>query len=322
MKKVYIVLIVAIIIILVVGIYLFKINNKNPYNYKNPIIPEGFKKVETKTASWDLENGVIKGWNEGLVIEDEKGNQFVWVPVDIKNLKYSDYYKENYKTFNEGSLDKNDIEDNQIIKYGGFYIARYEAGVSDEMNNVLNDINEKSNDILGIPASKKDVRPWNFISLKNVKKNSMSMYNNKFVNSDLMSEKQWVTIMQWIKTVDYSVFEDSSEFGNYSNVNFKFTGLYSIDYGKNYKYGENVNKSQYNMILSSGSTDRNMVKNIYDLAGNLLEYIDEYTTNAGGGYYCVGGHFDNTGGYKIDTMALIETKPLDKIGFRIVLYNK
>lgn len=61
MKKVYIVLIVAIIIILVVGIYLFKINNKIPYNYKNPIIPEGFKKVETKTASWDLENGVIKG---------------------------------------------------------------------------------------------------------------------------------------------------------------------------------------------------------------------------------------------------------------------
>lgn len=40
-------------------------------------------------------------------------------------------------------------------------------------------------------------------------KRILGMYNNKFINSDLMSEKQWVKIMQWIKTVDYSVFEDS-----------------------------------------------------------------------------------------------------------------
>ena len=37
-------------------------------NYTNPPIPEGWEHVEGK-------------WDTGLVIEDFKGNQFVWVPV-------------------------------------------------------------------------------------------------------------------------------------------------------------------------------------------------------------------------------------------------
>lgn len=32
-------------------------------------------------------------------------------------------------------------------------------------------------------------------------------------------------------------------------------------------------KQEYNMILSCGATDRNMTNNIYDLAGNLREYV-------------------------------------------------
>ena len=92
--------------------------------YNNPIVPEGFKKVETQSASWEIENGIPKGWNNGLVIEDEIGNQFVWVP----NYQYSkqeqnkNQLEEQLKKYNE-----------QIEKYGGFYISRYEAGVSDEM---------------------------------------------------------------------------------------------------------------------------------------------------------------------------------------------
>ena len=56
-------------------------NSKEKYNYKNPIIPEGFH-----TASWEKqEDGAIKGWNNGLVIEDDKGNQFVWVPCTVED---------------------------------------------------------------------------------------------------------------------------------------------------------------------------------------------------------------------------------------------
>lgn len=102
MKK-YLIAILIIIILILFGIIIFSKKNENVqvndiisenqannFDYKNPIIPDGFNKVETENASWELdENGDIKGWNNGLVIEDENGNQFVWIPVDINNLKYS-----------------------------------------------------------------------------------------------------------------------------------------------------------------------------------------------------------------------------------------
>lgn len=332
-KVVFSILVIFIIIILSSFIIDNKINdsrdtknNTLQYTFNNPILPEGFKKVETTSASWQLENGIPKGWNNGLVIEDDKGNQFVWVPVDINNLSYSDLftdiYGQIYKTYNKNSMDSNVLEDNQILKYGGFYIARYEAGVNDDMQKINTNITIQTNDIEGIPVSKKGIRPWDFISLKNAKINAQSMYNTNYLESDLITDKQWVTIMQWIANSGVDVSNDSSSWGNYSNVNFKFSGLYSEDYGKNYKYGKNKDKTTYNMILSSGATDRNMKKNIYDLAGNLLEYTDEYTTNNGGGYLCAGGHFDTTGKYNASTMTLINTKPLEKVGFRVVLYEK
>ena len=44
----------------------------------NPTIPEGFKPIETETSSWeDVEANV----NNGLVIQDKVGNEFVWIPV-------------------------------------------------------------------------------------------------------------------------------------------------------------------------------------------------------------------------------------------------
>lgn len=315
-KRNIIISVILLIILIAVSVYIITTNNvKNNitenYSCKNPIIPYGFKKVETETASWILENEIPKGWNDGLVIEDDSGNQFVWVPLDIDNFKYSDWDKKYYKIYEKDTLDKNILEDNQIFKYGGFYISRYEAGVSNEMNNTLINISPETNDVVGIPTSKKNIRPWNFISFENARNNALSMYDSNFIHSDLMTEKQWVTIIQWLSNSKYDVGNDSSSFGNYSNVNFNFSGLYSIDYGENYTYMENKIKSQYNMILSSGATDRNMTKNIYDLAGNLLEYID--------GYYAVGGHFDDTGGYNASTRALRNRQPLEKVGFRVSL---
>ena len=94
--------------------------------YNSPIVPNGFKKVETDFASWKTENGIPKGWNKGLVIEDENRNQFVWVPVNVDNINAKD-------TYHEGELDTNTQEDLQILKYEGFYIGRYEAGLPKEI---------------------------------------------------------------------------------------------------------------------------------------------------------------------------------------------
>ena len=58
--------------------------NKEAPSANNPTIPAGFKPVDTDKAKWDTESSepTQTDVNEGLVIEDKEGNQFVWIPVE------------------------------------------------------------------------------------------------------------------------------------------------------------------------------------------------------------------------------------------------
>ncbi len=55
--------------------------NGEAYSSTNPIIPAGFKAIDTITAIWDKEN-LAANVKNGLVISDEAGNEFVWIPVE------------------------------------------------------------------------------------------------------------------------------------------------------------------------------------------------------------------------------------------------
>jgi len=91
--------------------------------YINPIIPKGFKAIYDG-AVWPTD------WDKGLVIQDALGNQFVWIPVDGTNVPYAKWCTTDI-SYTETTDDILPIgitsETNQITKYGGFYIARYEA---------------------------------------------------------------------------------------------------------------------------------------------------------------------------------------------------
>ena len=67
-----------------------------------------------------------------------KGNQFVWIPCTI-----DEYTKIDFGMSDASSWDRetNTSEKEQIEKYGGFYVGRYEAGVStlDEETNTFKD---------------------------------------------------------------------------------------------------------------------------------------------------------------------------------------
>ncbi len=270
-----------------------KTEKYNHSSYNNPIVPNGFKKVETKTASWELEKGIPKGWNNGLVIEDEIGNQFVWIPVPERNGE-------------------------QDYKYGGFYVARYEAGVSENMQQVFSNIDDESNDVIGIPVSKKNVRPWNYISYEKASENAKSMYNSEDVKSSLLTLEKMKIIIEWLSNCGYDVYNDSSSWGNYSNSAFYITGLYSNDAGKNYQYANNVLKDD-NMIVSSGATDRNMANNIYDFAGNLWEYTNTQYEDTKY-HYSVGGYYGTPGNYRAaSTKNAFSCDPVGTTGFRVCL---
>ena len=59
------------------------INGEKP-SANNPTIPEGYKPVNVGTAEWPKIGTApeVTSVNEGLVIEDKSGNQFVWIPVE------------------------------------------------------------------------------------------------------------------------------------------------------------------------------------------------------------------------------------------------
>lgn len=276
--------------------------------YNNPIVPSGFKKVETENASWDInENGEIKGWNSGLVIEDEVGNQFIWVPV-------SDIHKD------ENYLISDNEEEIQLFKYGGFYVSRFEAGVPENLQIQLNDISNETNDVIGVPVSKKNIKPWNYISYNNANESARLMYNNENVKSELMSLNKAKIIVEWLKKSGYDT-DNSSSWGNFSDSTYKFSGLYSADTGKSYQNANNLLKDD-NFILGTGVTDRNMANNIYDFAGNLREYTNTQYNDTKF-HYSVGGYYSTPGkgsaGHPASEQYVYADEAVGTTGFRVCL---
>lgn len=164
-------------------------------NYKNPIIPKGFKAVNDGTT-WPID------WNRGLVIEDENANQFVWVPVDGVEVKYEKWCEVTIlfddPNISDDSLPTNVISEiDQINKYGGFYIARFEAGKEDTDKLV----------------SKKYATVWTRISYTNSRLKSEEMYNTPEVKGGLVTGTQWDTVMKWIENSGLDVSWDSRSWG-------------------------------------------------------------------------------------------------------------
>ncbi len=318
---------VAIIIISIVCYYFFIIKKDNGITqvnqindpvtanekeqlYKNPYLPDGFKAIDVGESTWSKDDQGYVNWNKGLVIEDLlTGNQFVWVPVDQNEVTYN-----NLKNSGTTEIILTDKDRNQIDENGGFYIARYECGVSKEKNEQLENINKSTNDVSGIPVSQQGSRPWNYISFNNAQKNAMLMYENENIHSEIISEAFWNITMQWLRNAGYDVDNDSYRFGNYSNTYYSFSGLYSSDYGKSYHFKEAGEKEDKNLILATGIVSKHMTNNIYDLAGNLNEFVNGKRPEGYGGYYdniskCAANSNSGTPGAN------------DQQGFRVALYR-
>lgn len=142
------------------------------------------------------------------------------------------------------------------------------------------------------------------------------MYNNDYVQSDLVSPRQWIRTIEWIVSSGYNIIS-MNKIGNFSNSIVKFSGLYSTDYGNTYILEENKSKND-NWIMSTGITDDFKTNNVYDLFGNLAEFTDGYVPSRG--YLSAGGHFAEPASLSFPLLSGVE--PSSRLGFRIVLYIK
>ena len=288
-------------------------------------VPDGFYYV-----GGTKDTGLVISDAEGDDLDNSnKGNQFVWVPVEnFEVFKREHFGTEAQKwwtgTFVTDGLSENNLyepeadgimENTEVEKMyksvkenKGFYVGRYEAGTTAS----------SEAGIRGEVVSKKMAKVYNNIGFADTDdmtdetggavEVARSMYSKEkgdSVTSTLIYGVQWDAIMRWMKDepnlTDGKYIQDSTGMGWYDD---------------NYASGNSTH--QTGTDLDGG---KNKVKNIYDLAGNVWEWTIESSNTdnrvgRGGGYLSSSSAFPASGrGNNV-----LPSMSYSNIGFRVTLY--
>ena len=177
-----------------------------------------------------------------------------------------------------------------IYKHGGFYIGRYEAGSETERTD------ESVNTVTPI-GIKQDMYPYNYVKWGDgmgtigevgavALSNSLYDLSNYGATSMLCTGACWDSMLDFIKDEEHNV-SNSVSWGNYFN-----SETYKIYRGSIYSNlawssadaTNGTDITQNPVLLTTGATERNSAKNIYDVAGNC----SEWTTESYSSHYRVG----------------------------------
>ena len=205
-------------------------------------------KSEIENVDWTTKNA------DGAYNVQTLYNQFVWIPVASEDMYQRDFSYPNgfsssaKNTFTDigylpidlqpatdDAINNETAERNAVLKYNGFYIARYEAGQDD--SNVVS----KQNAIVYTNKPQTDFK---------VLGKTMYGESSIYVKSAMCSGIQWDMVM---KFVDGKTDGD----GNTYNVR-----IYNPSRHKGDK-------------TEAGKNIADKVQNIYDLEGNCWEYVAE-----------------------------------------------
>lgn len=237
---------------------------------------------------------------------------------------YSDVYYPDDKNVGWLTSDEYTELKNSMLKSvyenGGFYVGRYEAGIETTGTNRTSNTDKNSDGKYTIaempaPVSKADAYPYTWVT-RTQAQNLASNVNSGTKTSSLMFGVQWDLVLAFMSkdtakiTSTDDLTKDSTTIGNYYNSTFQLsqTGQYAVY--SNYSLSSwnpsttattNFVDSSRNKIAQSsirngilvttGTSEKNKVMNIYDVAGNVFEWTLEYTSNAGSPCACRGGSF-------------------------------
>ena len=206
-------------------------------------IPAGFAPTEIEGET---------SLDEGFVIIDAEGNEFVWIPCDnVTIYNNATFDKENWpsyeyedKNWTDGDETVNgknvsEIKSESVNANKGFYVARYEAGIPENADfyaysegdayKLDTEKNVTGNGTVEYkPVSKKGYPAWSCINQINAKTVSENMYkDNVTVNSYLVDSHAWNYICKYIlKEKAKKNITDSHDWGNYiDNTTTKYEKL-------------------------------------------------------------------------------------------------
>ncbi len=297
--------------------------NTEKTTYKGITLPEGFAPTKIKG-----EDSV----DDGLVITDGYGNEYVWVEVpkteavyptaglNITNFTDEEYtkievdlhtYTNDYRNGTSYSdvyyadstngwfteMSSYNVAKQKMLKSvyqnGGFWVGRYEAGI--EVNRTA------SGTATTIPLSKENLYPYTCVTRTQAKVLAEQVESGSYTSS-LMFGVQWDLVLKYIEkknaTTQNNLKKDSTTIGNYQNNLWNITNTkakYSTDSGKNFTACPHEKKSSAGVLLTTGAMEATNLQNIYDIAGNVWEWTLEKTSDDDNPCAGRGGNYNNYG---------------------------
>ena len=277
-------------------------------------IPKGFKIAEDSATTVE----------DGIVIEDKDGNQFVWIPAKTgtgatinlstggtETIVYqrTAFTGENITTQFTETMPSD--EEASVNAWGGYYIGRYEVGdkESTEAKTMRAEGANQENTI----TIKKDQVPYNYITQANARTKAEGMdtlQEYTTATTKLVSSYAWDTAISYIQIKNSDYGTNSPEGNYYNSDSFTYTDI------AGYKQTKNNNSST---LIPTGQTTA--LSNIYDMGGNLYEYTTESYSNES-------YHYVNRGGFYIHSYDIVpagyrfryDGSAYYHHGFRVTLY--
>ena len=224
-----------------------------------------------------------------------------------------------------------------VYTNGGFWIGRYEAGLEGDTprtSHVAISASDKA-------VIKPNMYPYNYVTRDEAQTLAQKMDYGDCKGS-LIFGIQWDLVLKYIETKNpaqkSNLLTNSTSIGNYYNSSFE------LKRGKFAKYNELSDWKAYNseekptlvtgskkkeqssyvngILLTTGATEATNLQNIYDIAGNVLEWTLEFhntsipCVNRGGDYSSHGSV--NPANYRYD---LTTSEYLGHLGFRVGLWK-
>ena len=220
------------------GIFSYNLNCKIGANvYREPSLVT-INVNGSNIYTWDIENTIIKTGNR------DTSKMFYKVAAGYSSAEeFGKYINEEYYNMI-----------NSVDKYGGFYIARYEASITgtDKTGIVVNSVSDKK------PYSN---ATWYYMNyyLDGNRYQSNPYYNSKSVVSNMIWNSQYSAVLNWINRGKNNNLLVDTKFGYHAD------------------------------IANTGKTKNDIINNIFDLAGNVGETCMGVYSNTSkivrGGYF-------------------------------------
>ena len=282
--------------------------------------------------------------------------------------KYTDYYRNGTSYKDEYDSDKvkegtgltsaqyTELKQKMlksVYENGGFWIGRYEAGITRNRTS-------KDEEITVAPLSKagtveNPVYPYTYVTCKQAQTLASQLSTGKSYTSSLMFGVQWDLVLKHIEvkevakgtalaTIQRALRTDSKDWGNYYNASFvinrgKYAKYRALTTWYNYNtalancvtYENGISKkvqaisNSNGILLTTGASDACKKMNIYDLAGNVSEWTLEYTANTNSPCALRGGFCSNNGSDSPASYRFFDVTPsigsYSTLGFRPSLYK-